>query len=406
MKTKPSSYLEILCWLVLLCLAGAARAEAQTTRAEEWEAKQAKKAGELAPYKPNAAEKWVTRVEDWGLLLPVPTGAYPFFGSAYSGGGFALGAGFRKFYTDNSYWDIHGAWSVSNYRMLDTTFQLPELASDYVRSSLNLHYVYAGKVPFFGVGNDTTPEQEASFLYNPFIAQYRLGVYPSAHLYGGATIGYENYHIDKGDRPNVPSIEEIYDPGSAPGLGTDPQFVVPGAFATLDWMPPVMYSRQGGLLEAEWKKYIARDNLGFDFQRLDVQVRQFIPILRANQVLALRALASITDIKDANQVPFFLFPKLGGGEELRGFGDFRFRDRNRMLLTAEYRWTPSRFMDFAIFYEAGKVAARREDLDFNDLHNCWGFGVRFHTFNVTPLRIEYAHSVEADRIIFSGGTSF
>jgi hypothetical protein len=75
-------------------------------------------------------------------------------------------------------------------------------------------------------------------------------------------------------------------------------------------------------------------------------------------------LVSTTDINDNDQIPFFLLPSLGGRSELRGYPNFRFTDRNRMLLTAEYRWTPSKFMDMPIFYEVGKVAAKRSDLDF------------------------------------------
>ena len=38
----------------------------------------------------------------------------------------------------------------------------------------------------------------------------------------------------------------------------------------------------------------------------------------------------------------------------------------------------NRFIDTAVFYDAGKVAARTADLDFNGLKSDYGFGVRFH----------------------------
>ena len=44
----------------------------------------------------------------------------------------------------------------------------------------------------------------------------------------------------------------------------------------------------------------------------------------------------------------------------------------------------------AIFYDAGKVADRLEDLDFNDLATNWGIGARFHGPSTTSLRIEGA----------------
>ena len=39
--------------------------------------------------------------------------------------------------------------------------------------------------------------------------------------------------------------------------------------------------------------------------------------------------------------------------------------------------TPARFLDMAIFYDTGKVASRREDLDFEDLKESYGIGMRF-----------------------------
>ena len=290
--------------------------------------------------------------------------------------------------------------------MLDATFQLPDMASGYFKSKVNAHYVHAGKVPYFGIGNDTTEDAEASYLYNPLTVEYSLAFQPIKYLSIGGRFAYEDYKIGDGDRPDVPSIEEIYNPVTAPSLGVDPQYIVPALFARLDWLQSPGYNTRGGMVEVDWQKYQEKNDLNFDFQRVDVETRQFIPVLRANQVIALRALASFTDLEQPNQVPFYLLPKLGGGEELRGFGDFRFRDRHRMLLTAEYRWTPSKFIDLAVFYETGKVASRAEDLDFSDLHDSYGIGIRFHTPTVTPLRIEIAHSVEGNRIIFSGGTSF
>ena len=169
----------------------------------------------------------------------------------------------------------------------------------------------------------------------------------------------------------------------------------------------VTYATNGGFYRVDYSRYSEQDLSGFDFNRIDAEINQFIPLGRANWVIALRGLVSTTDINDGDVIPFFLLPYLGGGSELRGYPNFRFTDRHRMLVTAEYRWTPSKFMDMAIFYELGKVAAEIGDLDFNDLHDCYGIGVRFHAPRITALRFDFAYSDEATlRIIISGGASF
>ena len=54
-----------------------------------------------------------------------------------------------------------------------------------------------------------------------------------------------------------------------------------------------------------------------------------------------------------------MLPYVGGGSTLRGFTSHRFRDQNGLPLQAEWRIMVNRFIDTAVFYDAGKVAARR-----------------------------------------------
>ena len=131
-----------------------------------------------------------------------------------------------------------------------------------------------------------------------------------------------------------------------------------------------------------------------------------MPLLRANWVLAFRALASYTEPRGGQTVPYFLLPDLGGTRTLRGYPSWRFRDRHRILLTGEYRWTAGQFLDMALFVDAGKVAARRSDLNLDGLQTGYGIGVRLHTPAATALRIEVARSVEGTRLVFAFGPSF
>jgi len=64
------------------------------------------------------------------------------------------------------------------------------------------------------------------------------------------------------------------------------------------------------------------------------------------------------------------------------------------------------FFDTAIFYDAGKVTARRSDLDLEDLKSNYGIGFRIHGPAATPIRIELAKSNEGLVIVFSSKASF
>jgi outer membrane protein assembly factor BamA len=100
-------------------------------------------------------------------------------------------------------------------------------------------------------------------------------------------------------------------------------------------------------------------------------------------------------------------PSLGGSRNVRGYSTFRFRDRHRMLWSAEYRWTPARFIDMALFYDAGKVTSDRRDLDFEGLAHAYGIGLRVVSLSGTALRIEVARSREAAfSLIWTSSASF
>jgi outer membrane translocation and assembly module TamA len=64
------------------------------------------------------------------------------------------------------------------------------------------------------------------------------------------------------------------------------------------------------------------------------------------------------------------------------------------------------FFDTAVFYDAGKVAARRADLDLNGLKSDYGFGLRFHGPLATPLRVDVARSREGLKIYFASSAVF
>jgi hemolysin activation/secretion protein len=114
-----------------------------------------------------------------------------------------------------------------------------------------------------------------------------------------------------------------------------------------------------------------------------------------------------TTLGDENNTPYFLLPSLGSSSTLRGYRSWRFRDRNMLLTQGEFRWIPNRLgMDMAIFYDAGKVAARRQDLHFTGMAHDWGVGIRLHGPTRTPVRVEIARGSEGVNLIFSGSAVF
>jgi outer membrane translocation and assembly module TamA len=193
---------------------------------------------------------------------------------------------------------------------------------------------------------------------------------------------------------------------SAPGIGLDLQYHVTRADVTFDWRSSPGYSTRGGLYRATWERHQETHDRPFSFDSQEYEVRQLVPLVREQFVLAARGLMTLTSTDAGQQVPFMLAPFLGSGSTLRAFPTRRFTDRSRVLLTGEYRWRPSRYLDMALFVDSGQVAADMQQFRFRDFETNWGIGARFHGPLFTALRVEYARGREGRNLIFAGSQVF
>jgi outer membrane protein assembly factor BamA len=387
-------------------LAAPLDAAGQSTRAEVIQEAQAEKRKGLQPPRKNGVERTIEWLEEWGLIAGEPRGFYPWLGSVYPGGGFAGGLGYRKPFGDDGAINVFGGYSINTFSRAQVDVALPTFAGHRARLTLSGRYVDAPDVRYFGVGNSSSVEDETRFAYTPIGGGARLDVRGSKYFTLGG--GADYLSIDTASGRTAPSIEERFTPADTPGLGiSEFTYLHSTAYASFDWRKTPGYSGRGGLYRVQFSDFREQDLDRYSFRSLEAEARQLIPILRANWVIALRGLATVTDMDDPAAVPYFLLPALGGGSTLRGYPDFRFRDRHRMLLSAELRWTPARFMDMAVFYDTGKVAARRADLDFDDLQESYGVGLRIVGPEGYLLRVEVAHSREHNaRLIFGAGGEF
>jgi hypothetical protein len=382
-------------------IATPALAWSQGTRDEERAAEQGRKAADLHPYEPTPLER---RIAQAASVLTNQPPVYAFIGSVYRSGALAVGPGVRQ-RTPLGFFDAHGAWSLRNYKRADVSLRLPEWMDRRVTLETHASWLDAPKVPFFGTGPDTPRAARASYLYRTTTVGASGRLHASRLLTVGSTLDY--LAVDSGPGRLAPSVDAAFSPATAPGLGADPTYVRSQTFAAVDSRQSPGYTNSGALYRVDWSAYHQTNSGQFSFQRLDAEVNQFVPLLHTNWVLAFRALASMTTAADGNQVPYFMMPDLGGASELRGYSNWRFRDRHRLLLTGEYRWTAGQFVDMALFVDAGKVTASRSDLDFTNLRTSYGIGVRFHTPLATLLRIELARaSTDGVGLVFAVGPSF
>jgi len=376
--------------LAAIAIAIATPAFAQETREDLLAAQQAEKAAALHPYEPDQLERGLVTVK---TALFGTRSIYPFIGSTFAGGGFALGPGYRTRYADTGTLDAHAAWSVKNYKAADVALKLPAMVHGRISTEMRANWLDAPDVPFFGTGNDSRLDDRAGFSFGAKTVGVSAQIQAARFFAVGG--GIDSIRIATGpaaEGTSIPSANPIYRRSRA--------------FAAFDWRTASAYTRRGGLYRLEWSDYHETNAGPYSFRRVDAEVQQFVPVLRENWIIALRALASSTNTVPGQDVPYFLMPDLGGSHTLRGYSSWRFRDRSRLLLTGEYRWTAGRFVDMALFLDAGRVGPRLADLDLHDFRKTYGLGASFHTPTSTVTRIEIARTQEGTSLVFSFSPSF
>ena len=140
----------------IVCMAGAASAQqpAPDTRAGRIAAQQQEKSKQLKHYEPNKAEVWVTKLQEQFI-----TGSlhwHPFFESAYAGGGFTLGAGYATHVSSYNTIDVRGSYTFSGYKRIESEFRAPRLFDRRGTLSVLGGWREATQVGFYGIGTANT----------------------------------------------------------------------------------------------------------------------------------------------------------------------------------------------------------------------------------------------------------
>ena len=406
--TRPSSLVIGRLAAAAACVAlmgGHSAAQAPpASRTDALATAETEKAQHLEPYTGNKAERIINGLEE--ALVGGRVKWHPFFESALAGGGFTVGAGYRQPVSSYSSVDIRGSITPSGYKRAEVEFLAPRALQRRGVLSIVGGWREGTEVGFYGFGTaPTSADDRANFGFSQLYASASLRLLPARKwlvLGGGLEVSEWTQGSGSG---TAPSIEEVYTAEDLPGLGSSPVYVQAFGTVGFDSRAAADYARRGGYYGVTYRNYTDQDE-AYGFSQVDYSAIHHIPILRDAWVLSLRGEVTTTEAKGGQVIPFYMLPSLGGGSTLRGFASWRFRDRNSLLLSADWRVLANHFMDIAVFYDAGKVEADASDLDFTGLKKNYGVGFRLHSPTATPLRIDIAKSNEGLQIVFSAKAVF
>jgi len=370
-------------------------AQDNDTRAAVLEQQRAAKAARLEPYVPGRLERvllFVERQDPIGKFAPY-NGFFIQYGytDKPTGGGIAFSGGYRHdLFNRRARVELEAGTSVRKYQLLRADFSAPYLAGDRAEIGIEATYRNHPQEDFYGLGPASAEEERTNFLYKGYDLQARAVATPVRWLRTGTRAGLLSSSIGSGTDSRFPTLESRFSDAEAPGLLQQPAYLYVDGFAAADTRDHAGNARSGGFYEVSWRRFGDRDGDRFSFSRLQADLQQFFPVFDKKRVIAVRGRVVSTTAGDGNVVPFYFKPTLGGGDSLRSYADYRFRDDNMIVMNLEYRWEAFSGLDMALFSDWGKVAARRSDLDFGSLKHAYGLGFRFNTYKSVFLRLDIA----------------
>ena len=337
-------------------------------------------------------------IPSWGqaIIDSFEKPVHPVIGSVASGGAAAFGIGYDSPEDERLYREAEAMVSIRGYYLLEGEVARRSASK---RSQIG---VFSGvrhmnRIDFFGIGPDSDFDNRSNFRLRETTFGARGWYSPVRPLRIGGTATMYVPDLGPGASSSSPSIEEAFPVSQVPGGFAQPAF---GRFRgiaelTYPYFPEPEteddFNRYRGAYQVAFEAN--RDTGGgrHDFHRWDAEVQQRIPGFRPGQRLTLHGFISSANT-DAD-IPFFMLYTLGGGgglkafrpdllgsdgtrATLRGFHSYRFRDRDLVLMQAEYRIPLFRNVHSTVFVDSGQVAPRTSEL-FDDLRTTAGFSLAY-----------------------------
>ena len=112
------------------------------------------------------------------------------------------------------------------------------------------------------------------------------------------------------------------------------------------------------------------------FTQNDYDLVQHVPVLREAWVLSFTGASRRRPARTTRRFPSSCCRRWAVDRTCAAFRAGGFAIVTALLLQAEWRVIVNRFLDMAVFYDTGKVAARRDDLNLDGLKSDYGLGFR------------------------------
>jgi len=331
------------------------------------------------------------------------SGLYAEMANMVTGAGWISGGlGYRHWIDgDDVVFDVSAGVSWRSYKMARARLEFPTLVGRRVAVGAEARWQDYTQNAFFGTGAASLETDRSEYR----LKSLNLIAYTNMKPLPWFTIGGRGGWLR---RPTIaepggsfgrdaPAASAQFPDEPAFRVAEQPDFLHGELSVTADTRDHRSHPQRGGVYRAVWNRYWARDLAAFSFQRFEAEASQFVPVAGSRLTLAMRGWLVASDTATGASVPFYLMPSLGGSNTLRSFSNYRFHDRHMVVANVEARLALMTHVDLAVFADAGNVAARMADLDFDK--TSIGAGLRLHSMRSTFARIDVAHGRDGWRVL-------
>ena len=318
-------------------------------------------------------------------------------------GWIAAGPGYRRrLLHRQALFETSAAVSWRLYKMAQGRLEFPQLGNGHVAIGAQAMWRDLTQVQYFGLGPESDESRRSQYRLRTGNVVGYTRVQPSRWLTIAGEIGWLR-RPGLGDttgsfKRELPETTTAFPDDPAVALAVQPNFLHGGVAVVADTRDRRGHPTRGGVYRAAWSTFRDQASGVFTFHRYEAEAAQFVPIAGPRWVFAFHGWAVASDVAPGRDVPIYLMPSLGGANTIRAYSDYRFHDRHLAVVNVESRWALLAHLDIAAFFDAGNVARRSRDLDFDK--TAYGIGLRLHTQRTTIGRLDIARGVGGWNILF------
>ncbi len=372
-----------------------------TLRSDLLRGRRTAKLDSLVPPSKGVPEKVVYYIETGEVVEKLRHGFHGFFlklGGLSSNARYGFGVRYQRRVLDQ---DLSVNWSASysfnKYRRLEAGLEVERLGPVPLGLSLYNRYRNFPEEEYFGLGPASSLSNECDFRLEDYEATVKLAARLAKGLTIGGGVGYTSSWTEEGTDEEAGLVQETFPAGDLAGFLQSIEHQVTGVFARLDYRDSPGNPRSGAYLVGERRFYEDLEAGAYDFESSRAEFQGYLPFFHKHRVIVLRALVESVRGRDGGAAPFHYLPYAGGSETIRGFEEYRFRDRKLILANLEYRFEAFIGLDIALFGDFGQVAGRWERFKSSDFRSSYGAGLRFNTSESVFLRFDVGHGAEGTK---------